>query len=105
MKNKFYVWLLDFGKPSPTPYDILPYLGRKWGELKPAKKKEALKNIQDWVERELMHQFWARCEYEMLVLSWPPRDKDKPVKVDVYQQTKPNLELITRLFKENEKIN
>lgn len=104
MKNKFYVWVLDFGKSIPTPHDILPYLSQEWRNLKPKERGEATKDLQDWVKKKLLYQYWSRCQYEMLVLPWPTGPNDKPEKVDVYDQCLPNLELITRLFSENEEI-
>lgn len=96
---------MDPGNMYPVPYDILPYLSQEWNKLKPSKKKEAAQNLQSWVDGELKYQYWGRCEYEMLVLPWPPGHKDSPKKVDVYGQCFPNLKLITRLFAENEGIN
>lgn len=104
MKNKFYVWVIDFNTGEPSKYDILPYLSDSWGDLKPASKQKALGDLQEWVKSQLMYQFWSRCEYEMLILPWPNKDSDKPRKVDVYQQALPNLPLITKLFAENEKL-
>lgn len=105
MKNEFYVWIMDFNGKNLVPYDILPYLSQEWGELKPGKKKEASKDLRGWVDSKLKYQFWSRCQYEMLVLPWPPGPKDSSKKVDVYDQCVPNLDLITRLFAENERIN
>lgn len=95
---------MDFGSKNLVPYDILPYLSQEWGKLKPSKKKEASQDLQGWVDKELRYQFWGRCQYEMLILPWPPRDDDSPKKVDIYDQCVPNLELIIKLFKENEGI-
>lgn len=95
---------MEFGNSTPTPYDILPYLSREWKDLKPSFKKEAKADIQEWVRKRLQYQFWSRCQYEMLVLPWPTGPKDAPKKVDVYGQCIPNLGLITRLFKENERL-
>lgn len=106
MKNKFHAWILEgFRNSTPVPIDVLSYLSQEWGKLKPSGKKEAKADLQEWVRKELMYQYWGRCEYEMLILPWPPRDNDEPKKIDVYGQCLPNLELITRLFSENERIN
>lgn len=103
-KNKFYVIIENVNTREFEPYDILPYLSRTWDNLKPKQKEEAKKDIKKWVDSKLMYQYWSRCEYEFQLLSWPEGKNDKPVKVDIYWQAKPNLDLITRLFKENEGI-
>lgn len=35
-------------------------------------------------------QFWARCQYEHLVLPWPTHESDQSTKIDVYTQLKFN---------------
>lgn len=100
MKNKFYVIVEANG--NFKHFDILPVLSREWSELKPKLKQEAIKNPKDWVDKELKYHFWSKCEYEVLLLSWPPRPNEEPEKIDVYWQISPNLELIVKLFSENE---
>lgn len=102
MKNKFNVVVEN--NQRYEPYDILGYLGRVWGELKPSQKNKALLDLQGWIDSELKYQFWSRCEYEILLLPWPPGPNDKAKKVDVYDQCLLNLEVITRLFAQNEGI-
>lgn len=55
---------------KPEFYDILPYFRRMWEH----RYKEEVKNkkeLKDWVIRMSQYQFWARCEYEWLIASWP----------------------------------
>lgn len=52
-----------------------------------------------WVHSSLLHQFWSRCEYEVVLKSWPCGDVEE--KTDIYEQCKMNLDLIVKLFKEN----
>lgn len=76
-------------------YDVMPYLVECWEDHKKGLKKRlaALKRhkIRDHVEEalcrmpetydeiktfilgEARYQFWARCEYEVLVTGWPAR--------------------------------
>lgn len=100
-KNKFHVIIESNGRYEP--YDILPYLSREWGNLKPREKEAAKENLGAWVKKELQYQYWGRCEYEFLLLPWPP-GRSEPTKVDIYWQALHNLELITKLFSENEGI-
>lgn len=41
-----------------------------------------------------MNQFWARCEYEFLILPWPCNENEVPYKIDIWEQLEPNLEFI-----------
>ena len=103
-KNKFFVIIENCGKRDFEPYDILPYLSNQWSRLSPKGKQEAKADLKKWVDGALMYQYWSRCEYEILLSCWPPSDKEDPKKVDIYWQAKPNLDIITRLFSENEGI-
>lgn len=104
MKNKFYVIIGDFNHNSFTHYDILPYLSNSWKKLS-KKKREEITDLKEWVKDRLRYQYWSRTEYEILLLSWPPIDNEDPRKIDIFWQCEPNLDIITKLFKENEKIN
>lgn len=43
------------------------------------------------LDRECMYYYWSKCEWEVIVSAWPPRDgSDK--KIDVYFQLKANWE-------------
>ena len=46
--------------------------------------------LAERIDRKALWQFWSRCEYEMLITSWPTGPDDKHYKIDVYQQLKFN---------------
>ena len=77
-KKEFKVLLMDFNRKKYEAYDVLPYFRNIWRGHRfnwdkdynkiPVKTKEQLKEwIIDWAR----YQFWARCEYEFLMESWP----------------------------------
>lgn len=53
-------------------YNVLPYFRNSWKsksfQSHCVKSKDELKN---WIERTSRYMFWARCEYEFLMASWP----------------------------------
>lgn len=51
------------------------------------------------VQRELRYYFWAKCEYEMVLTSWPTGKAEK--KVSVYDQAMLNWDLFYKIVKEN----
>ena len=77
-KKEFKVLLMDFKRENYEAYDVLPYFRNVWRGHKfnrdkdynkiPVKTKEQLK---EWIISLGRHQFWARCEYEFLMASWP----------------------------------
>lgn len=101
----FNVLLMDWNNKKIVPYDILPYFRRVW-EDKPFLyddnfKKQPIKNksdLKEWVEHNSRYQYWARCEYEFLVLPWPNHENDKAKKIDVHFQIMQNIDIVTDIL-------
>lgn len=77
MAAVFNVLEFDVNSRKTKPYDVLPYFRNSWAskynkvekdEIKKTRSKELFK---EYIRGEAHYQFWARCEYEMLVASWP----------------------------------
>ena len=83
-KKSFYIWE-DAGKTFT--FKAIPVTTRE--------------QCKDFIERHLMYHFWAKCEWEMICVDWPYREdsieQNNPVKIDVWDQLKPNIEVITDL--------
>ena len=125
--KEFNVLIEDNGKFKP--YNIMRYLENSWDDFNirrqdietPEEELDSYwkyptnyEEIKDWVDRQLKYQYWARCEYEMVLSRWPYRelDIDTPKfkkgtaiipenegrKIDIYEQCKMNLDVITDLF-------
>ena len=122
--KKFYVLNWDFNSDNIYHYDVLPYLRNRYEEqVKSWKNKQKSKRFQnsiekgfitehdiekyykapenwnelrDFIDNESRHQFWARCEYEMICHGWPVKDND--YKIDIYEQIKMNLDIITDIL-------
>ena len=131
IKQQFNVLLMDFNHNQIEPYDVLPYFRREW-KAKQFQSKLATnkRKLKLWIERAARYQFWARCEYEFLILPWPNRTRDDamavlgyegknyhdlpkdvqaqvdsktdtPYKIDVFEQIMNNIDIITEiLYKE-----
>lgn len=49
----------------------------------------AFEAYEQILDRNCMYYYWSKCEWEIIVSAWPPRDgSDK--KIDVYSQLKAN---------------
>lgn len=74
MDTKFNVLEYNFTTKKVGYYDVLPYFRSCWKDKKfnfdkkDVKSKDDLKN---WIKRSSQYQYWARCEYEFLIASWP----------------------------------
>lgn len=96
--EKFNVIVHNFNKDEFEAYDVIPYLVNKYKSTKDKPKtfEEFKKFIKGWA----MYQWWARCEYEIVLSSWPPHEKSEK-KWDVYMQVMLNLDVITKIVMES----
>ena len=107
----FYTLTWDVNRNEVENYDVMPYLVSVWEEDKVRKHRIWFKSLDDdtkepatveeWKKAILAasrYQFWARCEYEIIVSGWPV--EKRKVKLDVFDQINANIDVITKLFME-----
>lgn len=73
--------VLNYKCHKKEEYDILPYFRDCWrhkyekkakSEIKSTKQQSLrIKKFKEWVLDKSRYMFWARCEYEFLMASWP----------------------------------
>lgn len=70
------------------------------------------KNITDFKEKViklLQYYFWSKCEYEIIVTSFPYKIKnneiDNKFKIDVYYQVMQNIDILIDMLLKQEVIN
>ena len=112
-RPQFFALYKDFNNGKMKPYDVLgvvldPILNSKGG----IKNKEfyiydddwnrvpvrTKKQLQEFIAGKFRYHFWAKCEWEFVIIDWPYRDTisdSKPVKIDVFDQLEPNIPFIT----------
>ena len=57
--------------------------------------------LNEFIKDKLMDMFWARSEWEMVAIDWPYRDtikESRPIKIDVWNQLLPNIDIINKLI-------
>ena len=52
--------------------------------------------VEKQLDRQCMYYFWAKCEYEVIVSAWPPKDGSDR-KIDIYTQLKENWDIFKEL--------
>lgn len=92
---------IGFGDIQP---EIKKFFEKEVWNVKYKRCKNLDELIEYAVESRLDHlctyYFWAKCEYEVIVSSWPPRDGSER-KIDIYTQLKENWHIFRELvFKE-----
>ena len=118
-------------------YDVLPYFRNEWNQKGYAFDKVKVhdkKTLKEWILRASRYMYWARCEYEFLMASWPfgTRDMHDKVKdffakgkslddygqridfdniiikdmykIDVHEQIEMNIDIITDILAQEFKI-
>ncbi len=103
-KNKFFVIVYEPNSKKFETYDVLPYFRDEYkrranGERYDKKVPETFEEFREFVKDEGKYQFWARCEYEIILADWPVQKTEK--KIDVWDQIENNLDLVARLLKED----
>ena len=92
---------LDFKKSQKEVKEF--FTKNMWSdEFKKCKSLDELieYSIEMRLERLCMYYFWSKCEYEVIVSSWPPREGSEE-KIDIYDQLKANWDIFKELvFKE-----
>lgn len=112
-RPQFFVLYKNFNNGKIEPYEVLGtifnsiltskgtisdkkfYIWNKKWEKVPVRTKNQL---QEFIDNKFRYYFWAKCEWEYIAIDWPYRDTiddSRPVKIDVYDQLKPNLPVIT----------
>lgn len=115
-RPKFYAFYKNFSNGKIETIDVLNGIFNEILTLKGTIKKrnfcfydkdkfaflpvKTKKQLKMYVSSNLMYRFWSKCEWEFVAIDWPHLDmvKDsRPVKIDVYDQLKPNIDLIVDL--------
>ena len=114
-KPQFFAIYKDFNDGKVKPYDVLNIVFNSilTSSGKITKKDFCIfdKNFkridvhtkeqcEKFIEQTLRYYFWAKCEWEIIAIDWPYRDtinESRPIKVDVFDQLKPNIPVITDL--------
>lgn len=83
------------------PYDVIPYLVDKYKETKKSRytvTPKTFDEFKEFIKGEAQYHWWGRCEYEIILLSWPPKETDKGFKIDVYWQLMKNIDIVTEIL-------
>lgn len=67
-------------------------------ELTDEQKKE---QFAEELRKDLMYYYWSKCEWEILLQHWPPHERFRETKVDVYDQVRLNWDRFLEYTWEN----
>lgn len=92
--EKFNVIIEDINTRKFIPYDVIPYLVDQYKKAKD--KPSTFLEFKEFIRKESMYQWWSRCEYEIVLQSWPIGKNEE--KIDVYWQVMMNINIITDIL-------
>lgn len=85
------VYVEDFNNKEILVYNIFRHYGFMCDCVKIAKKYRTDKDaFAEEIRRSLMYYFWSKCEWEIILDSWPGREGFRQEKIDVYDQVRMN---------------
>lgn len=120
MTKSFNVIIHDFNSGKFEPYDIIPHLINCYN--KKSNKPKTFDEFKEFIKNESLYQWWARCEYEIILGPWPyttspsedyrkrgendieawkehwKKHLKECKKIDVHNQVMMNLDIITEIF-------
>jgi hypothetical protein len=97
----FNVIIDDVNAKKFVSYNIMNYLTRVYKEAKKNNRDLPKTNAEfkDFVIRESRYMWWGRCEYEVVLHSWPCDTYSE--KWDIFKQIEMNIDLIVDLYIES----
>lgn len=103
MKTVFNVLNYNGFNNQIEKYDVIPYFKNVWKSKSfNSKEVKTKSDLKEWIISASRYMFWARCEYECLIASWPFGSKKMIDEVKNFFEDKKNLDDIsTRIDFEN----
>ena len=85
------VFIGDFNSRRIRTHNVFDH-GGVMTDLKKAARKYAKDKalFETEVRSSIMHWYWSKCEWEIVLQHWPPSENFRDEKIDVYDQLKLN---------------
>ena len=96
----FYVINFEFNSKKFEKYDVMPYLVDCYEKVKNTKDcPKTFEEFKTFIEGKSMYQYWARCEYEIILSDWPNQNVAR--KIDIHYQIMNNIDIVTDILMNN----
>lgn len=98
------VYVSEFSSGRIKEYNIFNHAGFVDDCRKMVKKCGEDKDVfAEAVRRSLMYHYWSKCEWEIILQHWPPNERFRDEKIDVYDQVRLNWDIFINYLWENRK--
>lgn len=95
--NVFYE---DFNARRIVTYNIFNH-GGFYDDCCKAAKLKTKEEFEEAVKRSMRYYYWSKCEWEIILTAWPPRENFHDEKIDVYDQVMMNWDVFIDHLWEN----
>ena len=95
--KEFNVIIYDPNRKKFVSYNVIPYFLDCYKEY--SKPLKTFKEFKNFIIKEAQYRFWAKCQYEMVLVDWPCQQHEE--KWDIYMQIMLNLDVVTKLVMES----
>ncbi len=86
-KPEWYVFYENINYRRIEKYNVFDHAGfMKDCNNALVKYKNDFPKFEDSVRHSLMYHFWSKCEWEIILSAFPPSEKVREKKIDVYEQ-------------------
>lgn len=101
---KWLTYREDFNAREIYEFDVFKHHGFLEDCRKNARKNKEKEVFIEQLHRDLMYYFWSKCEYEIILSSWPPgRDGFQEKKISVFDQVWQHWDVFSNWVWENRK--
>ena len=69
---EWYVYRYDFNKREIVPFNVFHRADFKEDVEEIDIKNISYKDFKNQLDRLTLYYFWSKCEYEIVITSWPP---------------------------------
>jgi len=93
-KMKWNVFRYNINKKEIEQFDIFCHVRFKENVENLLKEHNDKEKFAEELKKELRYYYWCKCEYEIILSSWPPsKDREEEVKVDIFDQVMLNFSI------------
>ena len=85
------VYIGDFNTREIRVHNVFDHWGFREDAAKLARKRSLTKEeFAVGLKHILMYYYWSKCEWEIVLQHWPPNERFRDEKIDVYDQVRIN---------------
>ena len=87
------VWVSDFNARKIETHNVFAHYGF-WNDLVKFKRKygKDREEFTKHVRSSMMYYYWSKCEWEVIIDHWPPSERYRKKKIDVFEQVDINFD-------------